>query len=665
MRRQGRKHLVMFSAATLLFATALSETAFAQRGRGGRGGGGRSIGRSGGIGRSIGRSGGIGRSIGRSGGIGRSVGRSGGIGRSIGRSGGIGRSIGSRSGGISRSGSIGRSIGRSGIGSSSRRSGGIGGITRGSGITRSRGSSGIGGITRSRGGIGGITRGSGIGGITRSRSNILGNRNLGRWSFDRNRGGTSSRSRGTGSGLNRGGIGSINRGGIGGISRGGIGGVNRGGKSRGGIGGINRGGIGRGGIGGSGRGGIGGINRGGIGRGGIGGINRGGIGRGGIGGINRGRRSDRFRNRWGNVGGVGFGRFGRRRSWGFYLAGGYRGWGLGFGYNPGSYFFDFSYARPFGGYYNPYCVAPTYFPTQYPVYDYSQPIVDSGTPSDTVADTMAAADEAFRSGQYKAALAYVDAAIKELPKNSGLHQFRSLILFAMAQYRDSAAAAHAALMGGAGWNWQTLRSFYPSKEAYTAHLRTLEAYRSKNRRDAGSRFLLGYHYMMLGHSDAAAGELLVAVELEPRDTLSSELLAAISKKTGKQYTPKAPDKAGPMFPKTPPVPPLPSDTPVQAKKPAIDPTGAFTGTWKTSQPDGTAVTLKLLPGGKFEWKASKGGRSTTLEGTFTVVKDQLKLTSSRGGQVLEGRLSSQTKDAFQWKLKWQDADEPGLTFKRQ
>ncbi|MFQ5732987.1 MAG: tetratricopeptide repeat protein, partial [Planctomycetaceae bacterium] len=218
---------------------------------------------------------------------------------------------------------------------------------------------------------------------------------------------------------------------------------------------------------------------------------------------------------------------------------------------------------------------------------------------------------------------------------------------------------------------QTLRSFYPSKATYTAHLRALEAYRSKNKRDAASRFLLGYHYMMLGHSDAAAGELLIAVELEPRDKLSAELLAAISKKTGKPYKPKVALGSGGRVPpklpsELPPVPPLPEDNrPAAAKKPVAGPAAAFTGSWKSTQPDGTAVTLKLLPGGKFRWTAAKGGRSTTLQGTFTLVKDHLKLTSSRGGQVLEGELLSQSKNAFQWKLKFQDADAAGLTFKRQ
>lgn len=393
--------------------------------------------------------------------------------------------------------------------------------------------------------------------------------------------------------------------------------------------------------------------------------------RGGVGGISgfnrsgtfRGRGSHRFRNRWSGRG-RGFNRLGRRQSWGFWLSGGYSSWGLGYGYGyyPGSNYFDFAYGRPYGNYYNPYCVSPAFFPVEYAVYDYSQPIVDTGSPTDAVADAMAAADEAFRAGDYKAALAYVDGAAKELPKNAGIHQFRALVLFAMVRYRESAAAAHAALMGGSGWNWETLRSFYPSKDAYTIHLRALEAYRSKNKRDAAGRFLLGYHYMMLGHSDAAAGELLIAVEIEPRDKLSAELLAAISKKTGTQYKPKV----VPVLPKLPPVPPLPKvKGPALAKKPIATPSSKFAGHWKSTQLDGTAVALKLLPGGKFQWTATKGGRSTMLEGTFTVVKDQLKLTSAKGGQVLEGKLLSQSKDAFQWKLKWQKVDEAGLTFKRQ
>lgn len=477
---------------------------------------------------------------------------------------------------------------------------------------------------------------------------------IGGSSYSRSRGRSIINGFGRSSGI---GASSRSRGGIGASSR--LGNIGIGGSSRigGGTWSYSRGGGRR-----SGRGGIRGIaspgftisGRSGFGRrGGISGIN--------LGGSYRRGRSNRFLNRW-STGGYGYNRYSRRSSWGFYLSSGYYGWGLGFGlgYYPGSYYFGFPYVPSYAGYYNPYCVSSPYFPTQYTVYNYSQPITQNQSPDDKVADLMASADNAFHSGDYKTALSYVDAAVKELPQNAGVHQFRALVLFAMGQYRDSAAAAHVALTGGPGWNWPTLRSFYPSKETYTVQLRALEAYRSKNKQDAASRFLLGYHYMMLGHSDAAAGELVRAIELEPRDKLSAELLAAISKKTGKTYTPNV----SPGGPKVAPVPPLPDDgTPAKAVKPA--PAAKFAGTWKSTQPDGTKVTLKLLAGGKFEWTAAHDDRSTKLAGTYTMVKDHLKLTADKTGQVLEGQLSSQTKDAFQWKLKWQEPDEPGLTFKRQ
>ena len=344
---------------------------------------------------------------------------------------------------------------------------------------------------------------------------------------------------------------------------------------------------------------------------------------------------------------------------------GYAGWGLNLGFYSPGYYFDFAYSTPYNNYYNPYCEPVGFYPVQQPSYNYSQPLNGQEEPGDEGVNAMALADDAFRIGDYRTALANVDKAAQAIPNNSEVHHFRSLVLFAMKNYREAAAAAHAALTAGRGWNWEVIRSFYPSKEAYTAQLRALEAYRRENSTDAASRFLLGYHYMMLGHSEAAAKEFVAELQLEPRDTLARELLKSISEKTGKQYpvpaagtngVPPTSEKPKKEAPHLPPIPPLPMRKGKSSAK--------LSGSWTATAADGTAVTLSLLDGGKFRWAATRDGRTTRLEGTYSLAGDKLRLKASKTGQVLEGQLTQGDKQAFGLKLKWLGADESELKFQQ-
>jgi hypothetical protein len=55
-------------------------------------------------------------------------------------------------------------------------------------------------------------------------------------------------------------------------------------------------------------------------------------------------------------------------------------------------------------------------------------------------------------------------------------------------------------------------------------LRALEKFVRENPRAPEGRFLLGFHYLIAGHRDAAAKELLEAVKLTPKDQLAARLL---------------------------------------------------------------------------------------------------------------------------------------------
>ncbi len=137
------------------------------------------------------------------------------------------------------------------------------------------------------------------------------------------------------------------------------------------------------------------------------------------------------------------------------------------------------------------------------------------------------AREAFYYGNLKEALPLIEQASKEMPGNPNVQQFRSLVLFAMKDYDKAAAAAYTALTIAPGWDWKTLNSLFPSTEIYTKLLRALEADMAKDETKTSRKFLLAYHYLMLGEKKAAGEQLVVVVKTDPRNDVAKQLLKMI------------------------------------------------------------------------------------------------------------------------------------------
>ena len=185
-------------------------------------------------------------------------------------------------------------------------------------------------------------------------------------------------------------------------------------------------------------------------------------------------------------------------------------------------------------YYNPYCSAPVVIGDT--TIDYSQPIVLAGPPADefrrasrrravtrrrpTVPQPLLdAARDAFAHGDYDDALAQCDKAIAQSPNDAVLHEFRGLALFALHRYKEAAGTIYAVLSVGPGWDWTTMSGFYPDVDVYTEQLRALEQYVDANPNAAEARFLLAYHYMTCGHTDAAAEQFKAAVATESQGSV--------------------------------------------------------------------------------------------------------------------------------------------------
>jgi tetratricopeptide (TPR) repeat protein len=169
-------------------------------------------------------------------------------------------------------------------------------------------------------------------------------------------------------------------------------------------------------------------------------------------------------------------------------------WGAG--YLPGYAAWQIPWSWGYWSYYNPYYTQPLSFGTT--TVNYSQPIVmqtappvapgsDQSSAEDQAMQFFDSARDAFMNGEYQQALTQVDQAIALLPNDAVLHEFRGLALFAIGDYRQSAASVYAALSVGPGWDWTTLSALYPDTDVYTQQLRSLEQYASQNPNQSDAR----------------------------------------------------------------------------------------------------------------------------------------------------------------------------------
>ncbi len=271
------------------------------------------------------------------------------------------------------------------------------------------------------------------------------------------------------------------------------------------------------------------------------------------------------------------------------------------------------WAFGYNSYTNPY--ATSYVDNSSTVYDYSQPIVMTpdeqtlaGDPAsteppaalpETALSSFDQARNQFYDGDYDAALKSTDAALKEMPNDTAIHEFRALVTFALADYQQSAATLYAVLSVGPGWDWTTLSGLYPSVDVYTEQLRALESYCKKNPSDQAARFVLAYQYVTAGHDDAAIEQLQGLVKANPQDQVSIQMLQRLD-----------PDAEIPN-PAKKVEPPKPAD-PVETKQ--------LQGSWKATRGE-SSYEMELEENQEFTWKFTADGKTQEVRGIWSVDKD--------------------------------------------
>lgn len=304
-------------------------------------------------------------------------------------------------------------------------------------------------------------------------------------------------------------------------------------------------------------------------------------------------------------------------------------------------------------YYNPYVVSRPVV-----IYDYSQPLVVTGTvattqpadrtdgPPPEVSRDFDNAVAAFQDQNYSTALRYIDAVIVKMPHDAVAHEFRSLTLYAQGRYDEAAEAIHAVLAVGPGWDWTTMANVYANVEVYTQHLRNLERYVREDPDSSGARFLLAYHYMTCGHEESAARQLKQVLRLTPGERVATDMLTMI---VGPEAV-RALEEAAP----------LPAPPPARVDVPEIE-SAQMTGEWNATDQDETTFQMVLNENGTFRWTATREGHSRTVRGVWALEENVLAMEPDSGGVML-AELSDVDDQGFQFRPVGAPQEDPGLKF---
>jgi tetratricopeptide (TPR) repeat protein len=255
------------------------------------------------------------------------------------------------------------------------------------------------------------------------------------------------------------------------------------------------------------------------------------------------------------------------------------------------------------------------------------------------------AREAFKKGDYAAALRADEQAIQTLPKDPVMHEFAALCLFAMGDYSRAAAILNSLLAAAPGMDWTTMEGLYPDSDTYTKQLRALEAHCRQRRDDTAAAFVLGYHYLVLGDNKAAANAMRHVVSQKPGDLVAKQILDALTAKPPEEVA--AAPAAGEAAPTA------------QAAGPSTD----LVGQWRAER-DGTIFDLTIDDKSQFTWTATpKGKVPIAVSGTVGTTSDTLILASKGQGSMV-GRVTSGGQNQFQFVSTGGPPNDKGLSFQR-
>jgi tetratricopeptide (TPR) repeat protein len=323
-----------------------------------------------------------------------------------------------------------------------------------------------------------------------------------------------------------------------------------------------------------------------------------------------------------------------------------RGWGLSpWLYGPMLYQYGYS------PYFNPYHAASTTVGEASVSYDYGQPINAQRTlppklATDKAVSTFNSARQAFKREDYPSALILVDHALKLTPSDPTMHEFRALTLFALRRGDQAAEALYAVLSVKPGWDWMTLISLYGDPARYTEQLRAFEAYSTQTPRSAQTHFVLAYHYLTQEFAEAAVGQFKLATALEPKDTLSAQLIQQIEHPAHTVASTGLAQPAG-------------FAGAVSGRN-----GGRIEGTWIARRSNDVDVIVNFQDNDRFVWKVRDRGKDREFQGKSTERDGIVTLVDDENQEAIVGSLNWTGENHLVFKVIGAVPGDPGLSFTR-
>ncbi len=292
-------------------------------------------------------------------------------------------------------------------------------------------------------------------------------------------------------------------------------------------------------------------------------------------------------------------------------------------------------------------------------FDFAQPIdAQAVAPEEDVATQAVAtfdrARDAFKTADFTTALDLAGQAIKVMPNDGTMHEFRALTLFALKRYDEAATELYAVLSAGPGWDWTTMIGLYSDPDVYTTQLRALEAYCKQNRDSAPAHFVLAYQYLTAEHPEAALRQLKIVTALQPKDTVSAQLIAQLDE-APKLAAGDVPSERTDKF--VPPGLAPPGGAAPSGKQ------GTLAGaSWSAEPVPGTRITALFKAENRFSWKVEKGGKTHEFDGRFTFEDGILTLVQNQNNNTMVGDVTWQDDHHFNFKVTNSPPGDRGLSF---
>jgi hypothetical protein len=256
-------------------------------------------------------------------------------------------------------------------------------------------------------------------------------------------------------------------------------------------------------------------------------------------------------------------------------------------------------------------------------------------------------------------LQQADSALTRNPNDTSLHEFCALCFFALGRYEEAAAPLYAVLSVGPGWDWPTLAGLYPNVSVYTPQLRALETYVKAHPQSLGGRFVLAYHYMVMGHDDFAVSQLRELGPLQPSGAPAARVPGSISAVPPPHDTPAAGGAPADTAPRAG------LETASEDTKTSPPEGATIAGTW-TAKPEADAsVGLTIQPEGAFNWEITGKGQSRSFAGKSTFGNGILTLAPDKPTPPpMVGRVTWADANHMTFRVLGDAPDSRGLSFSK-